>query len=350
MAALGAFDFSALGTRTAPLLIVLGSDGDPHEKKAGGYRVGGNSDVYQLLPDGFPFEQVNLSKQFMRQQGRPDMARYECILNLVTDPDQHPHTLETLRKLLRGHRGRVINRPEAVMRTARDQVAKRLAGIDGLRVPKVIRLRNPKPGAASVAAARAGMSFPLIVRLAGTHTGRIIGVVEGHEQLDAACAGRGDFIIIEFVDFRSDDGLYRKYRQWSFGGRAIFRHLLTTDQWNVHVSERNRFMLDRPDLIEEEIRLLDRPEGAFPDAIHAMFRAVQERIGLDFFGMDFAIGRDGRAILFEANATMSFFPLEPHPRFAYLNRIRPPAEAAFHHMLFPTPRCLNRVIELPQPL
>jgi hypothetical protein len=330
-----AYNFSAIGARSARLLIIVGSDAEANAKKQGGYRVQGNSDLYKFLPENFDFEQLNLSKQFMRQQGRPDLARHECILNLVTDPDQHPQTLESLRKLLRGHRGRVINRPEVVLRSTRDQVAKRLAGIDGLRVPKIVRLRNPKPGAASAAAARAGLAFPLIARMAGTHTGRIIGVVDSPESLDAACAGRGEFILIEFVDFRSDDGLYRKYRMWSFGGRPIFRHLLITDTWNVHVSERSRFMLDRPELIEEEVRLLQRPDGVFPEAIHAMFRAVQERIGLDFFGMDFAIGRDGRAILFEANATMSFFPLEPHPRFAYLNHIRPPAEEAFMKMLFP---------------
>ena len=329
------YDFSAIGTRTAPLLIVIGGDGDPHEKKQGGFTVGGNSDVYKLLPESFAFEQINLSKHFMRQQGRPDMARYDCILNLVTDPDQHPQTLETLRRLLRGHRGRVINRPEAVLRTTRDQVAKRLAGIEGLRVPRVVRLRNPKPGAASAAAERAGLAYPVIARVAGTHTGKIIGLVDDTAGLDAACAGRGDFIVTEFVDFRNDDGLYRKYRLWSFGGKPIFRHMLITDNWNVHVSERNRYMLDRPQLIEEEVRLLERPEGAFPEALHAMFRGVQERMGLEFFGMDFGIDRDGQAILFEANATMSFFPLEPHPCFAYLNRIRPPAEAAFHKMLFP---------------
>jgi hypothetical protein len=166
-----AYDFSAIG-RTAPLLIVHGSDVDPMGKRHGGFRVGGNSDVYKLLPETLAFEQVNLGQQFLKKSGRPDMARYKCILNLVTDPDQNPRALETLQKLLRGYRGRVINRPAAVLRTTRDQVAKRLAGIADLRVPKVIRLRNPKGGEASSAAQRAGMAYPIIARLAGTHTGR----------------------------------------------------------------------------------------------------------------------------------------------------------------------------------
>ena len=72
--------------------------------------------------------------------------------------------------------------------------------------------------------------------------GKVIGVVNDAAELDTAAAGEGEFFLIEFVDFRSGDGLYRKYRLWSFGGRTIFRHLVVTDNWNVHVSERLRFM------------------------------------------------------------------------------------------------------------
>ncbi len=330
-----AYDLTAVGARSAPLLIVLGGDADPMAKKQGGFRVAGNSDVYMLLQEGFPFEQINLSKQFMRQRARPDLSRYERVLNLVTDPDQHRQTLETLRKLLRDYRGTVINHPEAVMRSTRDQVAKRLAGIEGLHVPVAVRLRNPRPGAAAVAAERAGLAFPAILRRAGTHGGNIVGRVETLDELRAGLTEPGDYVLTEFVDFRSADGLFRKYRLWSFSGRVVLRHMLTSDHWNVHVSERVRFMLNRPRLIDEEIRLLARHEGDFPEAIHVMFRAVQDRMGLDFFGMDFGIDRDGQAVLFEANATMSFFPLVAHPRFAYLEKILAPARQAFHSMLSP---------------
>ena len=331
----GGFDFNAPSERGAPLLLIVGSDGDPKAKAQGGYRIGGNSDIYQLIPENLRFDQLNMSKQFLNQPGRPDPARYPCVLNLVTDPDQHPQTLERLRKLLRGYRGRLINRPEALLRTTRDQVARRLTGIAGLHVPKLVRLHNPKPGAASTAVARAGQAFPLIVRRAGTHTGKIIGVVSGPDELEAACTGAGEFFVIELVDFRSDDGLYRKCRFWSLGGRTIFRHMIITDNWNVHVSERLRFMLNRDELIEEERRLMERPEGAFPRAVHEVFDAVKQRMGLDFFGMDFALGADGKVILFEANATMNFFPLQSHLRFSYLGKIRAPAQDAFREMLFP---------------
>src|SRR4030095_3010551 len=330
-----AYDFSAIGTRGAPLLIVVGSDDDPKEKSQGGFRMSGKSDVFQWLPEPLAFEQINLSKQFMRQKGRPDLARYDCILNLVTDPDQHPQTLETLRKLLRGHRGRVINRPEAVLRTSRDQVARRMSGIEGFRVPKVLRLRHPKPGFASKAAERAEISFPAIVRRAGTHTGDIIGLVDGPGELDATCNDASEFFVTEHVDFASTDGLYRKYRFCPFARRTILKHVIISDKWNVHNADRSRVMLDRPDLIAEEIRMLSRPVGAFPEAIHSIFDQVRQRMGLDFFGMDFGIDASGQPVLFEANATMSFAMKALHERFSYLDEVATPSREAFWTMLFP---------------
>jgi glutathione synthase/RimK-type ligase-like ATP-grasp enzyme len=333
-----AYDLTAIGARTAPVLIVLGSDADPAAKKqGGGYRVLGNSDIFKLLPDSFAFEQINLSKPFLRQQGRPDLSRFDCVLNLVTDPDQHPQTLATLGKLLRGYKGRIVNRPEAVLRTTRDQVAKRLEGVAGLRVPKVLRLRNPKPGAASTAAQRAGLAFPLIVRMAGTHTGTIIGIVNSPDELDAATAGPGAFILTEFVDFRSDDGLYRKHRVFFIGRRRIYRHLIGNDGWSIHAKERFHFMTGHPGLIAEEQRIVEDPAGLLPGPVSAALDAVRERLGLDYFGVDFGIAPDGRAVLFEANATMNFFPVVDLPPFAHIRCVIKPARQALLELLGPAP-------------
>jgi hypothetical protein len=54
---------------------------------------------------------------------------------------------------------------------------------------------------------------------------------------------------------------------------------------------------------------------------------------LDFFGMDCGIMPDGRVLLFEANATMNFFPFLRDPEFAYVQRCLAPAQRAFHELL-----------------
>jgi len=64
-----------------------------------------------------------------------------------------------------------------------------------------------------------------------------------------------------------------------------------------------------------------------------VLEAIRERMPLDFFGMDFGVTQSGEVVLFEANATMSFFPFSPDPQFAYLKLCFSPAQAAFRELL-----------------
>lgn len=323
-----------------PVLIVYGGDRVYEGYSPGRVRFAGLSDVDQLLPDGVPARRLNLGKDLetllpmLRQSGGGgNLSAYDCVLNLISDADHSPNTLEALQLLLRGYSGHVINRPEAVLRTSRDEVANILSGIPGLVVPRVLRLRGGDSDAALESVTVAGLVFPLIVRRPATHAGRTMVLVQDEGRLRSVVARDVDYFATEFVDYRSADGLYRKYRIWSFGGRQVFRHLATRDHWIVHVTPGNEFMIDRPDLIEEEVRLMGRPEGAFPDEVHAIVAAIGERLGLDYFGVDFGFHPDGRMVLFEANAAMTYFPMVPDPRFQFRQRLLPPAEEAFMAML-----------------
>ena len=75
-------------------------------------------------------------------------------------------------------------------------------------------------------------------------------------------------------------------------------------------------------------------------------QAVRARMPLDYFGMDFGLMPDGRAVLFEANATMNFFPFLPDPQFAYARSCLKPATEAFHAMLGRNPARMAPVLQL----
>lgn len=322
-----------MSVRQAQLLFVVGSDQPPVMTKEGRPKYSGCTDLHRLFDKREPVHILRLDKHALRQRKRPELHPYRCILNLITDPDQNPRTLDNLKKLLREYQGQVINRPEAVLRSTRDQVARLLDGTAGLIAPKVIRLRNPRPDLAAQAIERAGMRFPLIVRLAGTHTGHIVGLFDTMDELRAALTEPGEHIVTEYVDYRSADGLYRKYRTFFLGPRIVFRHMLVSDEWTVHARDRMRYMADRPELLEEEAALFDKPEGVFPTDVGLTLEAIRDRMPLDYFGMDFGIAPDGQVVLFEANATMNFFPFLSDPRFEYVKSCRGPAQLAFHEML-----------------
>ena len=54
---------------------------------------------------------------------------------------------------------------------------------------------------------------------------------------------------------------------------------------------------------------------------------------LDYFGVDFGLAADGRAILFEANATMNYFPVVTTPPFGHMHAVIPPAREALLKLL-----------------
>ncbi|MDP9422102.1 MAG: hypothetical protein M3Q19_04580 [Pseudomonadota bacterium] len=322
-----------MSARQASILFVIGSDQLAGTTADGRPQYAGCSDLHRMFDKREPVHVLKLDKHALRQRKRPELHPYRVILNLITDPDQNPKTLENLTKLLREYSGQVINPPHAVMRSTRDRGAKLLEGTPGLVVPKTIRVRNAKPDLVAGAIERANMRFPLIVRLAGTHTGIIVGLFDKIDDVRAAITQPGEHIVTEFVDFRSDDGLYRKYRAFFIGDRVIFRHMLVSDAWNVHASDRMRFMAERPELLAEEQAMFEKGEGAFPAQAMATLEAIRIRMPLDYFGMDFGILPDGRVVLFEANATMNFFPFLPDPRFAYVRACLKPAIQAFHELL-----------------
>ena len=313
--------------------MMIGSD-EPAQTSDGRPRFVGCTDLHKLFDRDTPVHRMQVTRQMLRHHRRPELDQYRLLVNLITDPDQNPKVLEVLRKLLRDARGQVLNPPEAVLRTTRDQVARRLAGVAGLIAPRVLRLASAKADVATRAVDRAGLAFPLILRRTGTHTGRILGLCRDMDEVRSALAdSSGEHVVTEFVEFRSGDGHYRKYRAFFIGRRIVFRHMLASDQWNVHAKDRRGYMADRPDLLSEEERMFDRPEGAFPDAVVETLERVREAMGLDYFGMDFGIVPDGRVLLFEANPTMNFFPFLDDPRFAYVQRCLEPAREAFREMI-----------------
>jgi hypothetical protein len=288
----------------------------------------GNTDLFLLRTrDPKGYGRIHITPGYFRQHFRYDLGRFDLLLNLVTDADQNPKVLANLVKLLRAYGGRVINRPEAVLRSTREQVAATCAGLPHVIAPRAVRIG---PGGR----AQADFPYPAILRLAGTHTGRVIGVVESADDLAARLVKGAQHILTEFRDFRGGDGLYRKYRFVFIGGEIVMRHLLVSDDWNVHAADRTRFMRPRPALIAEERDAIGYGMQAFPHGVRAGLAAIRDAIGLDLFGVDCAITAAGEIILFEANATMNFFPLADDPVFAYLGTALARAQAAFDALLF----------------
>lgn len=305
---------------------LFGSDTQSGVVHAGGKTVAnvGGTDLWRLRSDPRDFVRLHIPRNFERIRARPNLDGVATILNLVTDPELNPKVLAAASRFLRGFPGRVVNPPDAVLATGRDRVSRLLAGIEGLVVPAVARFKG-RPHLAKAAIDRAGVTFPAILRLPGTHNGEIVAFVPGAEDLEARLDPTKTYLLTSFVDARDGDVPFHKIRLYWFGSAALVRHRLVSDQWNVHGPDRERFMGDHPHWIDVERSLLERGLDGLPAPARQAMLGIRARMPLDYFGIDFALLPDGRALLYEANATMNFYPLSTDPRFDYTGA---PVEAA----------------------
>jgi hypothetical protein len=111
-----------------------------------------------------------------------------------------------------------------------------------------------------------------------------------------------DYYVSDYVDYRSPDGFFRKYRFIFVGGEILPYHLSIDDKWKVHHISTD--MANQPWMQAEEHKFLKLPRAVFGPSAYATLRAIQTIIGLDYFGIDCALDSKGRVVVFEVNASM----------------------------------------------
>jgi hypothetical protein len=143
------------------------------------------------------------------------------------------------------------------------------------------------------------------------------------------------YLLTSFIDVRAEgEPLFHKIRLYWFGDAPLVRHMLASDEWNVHGPSREVAMPAHPHWMAAEQVLLKRGLDGLPAPARAAMLAIRARMPLDYFGIDFALLPDGGALLFEANATMNFYPLSTDPRFTYASGdVEAVARPLFERML-----------------
>jgi hypothetical protein len=228
-----------------------------------------------------------------------EVARLDVAMNAICDPDTNGASLRAAARVVRKLGIGVVNDPAKVAATCRDAVSRTLADVSDVVVPATIKVAPSYISEVEHLLDAGAITTPFLFREAGSHGGHALVRIDHRGQLRNlerfAFDGRR-FYATEFVDFRSDDGLYRKYRALVVGGAVHRKHLIISDGWNIH-SRSRAFMADRPDLqAEEDAWIEDGTSDLAP------FSAMHARLGLDFFGVDYGVLPDGRMVLFEVNA------------------------------------------------
>jgi len=277
---------------------------------------GGNLPWKDLI-DNRVFLIIAIATEFYDQSS--PLPRHRLIFNTIGDADICRPALEAAEALLAHTTAPVINSPAAVLATGRISNAQRLSHLPGVVTPRMVRMpRNLLAESDGLDALNGhGLTFPVLLRRPGFHTGEHFVLVDSPGGLAEAAAGLpgDDVLVIQYLDARGNDGKARKYRVMSIAGRLYPLHLAISEQWKVHyfsaaMSGNAEHQAEEADFLNEMPRVVG------PKAMQAL-ELISDALGLDYGGIDFGLGPNGEVLLFEANATMLIRPPEPASQWDY---------------------------------
>jgi hypothetical protein len=242
---------------------------------------------------------------------RMPLPDHSLVVNAVGDADLCKVALSRAEEIVARTTAPVVNRPGRVKVTGRAENARRLGAFPGVIAPRIDELERTAILAAD------DLSFPLLLRRPGFHTGEHFVYVENREGIAEAIRGLAgnELLAISYLDARGTDGMSRKYRVMFVDGVVYPLHLALSVDWKVHYFTSD--MASSAVFREEERRFLeDMPAVLGPKAMAALGQ-ICSALGLEYAGIDFALAPDGSVLLFEANASMVVFPPGPDPMWDY---------------------------------
>ena len=250
----------------------------------------------------------------------------DLVFSTLGDIDRDGGQLAAARALCARLGKPVINPPDAIARTGRDNAPALFGGVDGLIVPAASRMTAAQLAETDIAA-------PVLVRPPGDHGGDNLTLLRDNADRDAWLASNaaGDLILTRFEHFQSPDGHWRKYRFAFVDRRPFPYHLAIGDDWLVHYwrAEMNRSEAKKA----EEARFLSDWRGVFGARGAAAVETIAQRLDLDYGGLDCALMADGRVLFFEANACILIHLDEPARAFPYKHAHVPQIRDAFTRLV-----------------
>lgn len=227
----------------------------------------------------------------------------------------------------------VINRPALILRTLRDQAGLHLRAAppaSGIVMPATrcvprATLAQIGHGEQALADVLEDGCFPLIARPIDTHAGQGMMKIDRVDDIAAFLAGtaENDFHISRFIDYRSADGLYRKYRVVLIGGQPYACHMGISAHWMIHYL--NAGMDASAAKRAEEALFMAEFATQFARRHAAALAAIHQCIPLDYLVIDCAevlpspqaTAEDARLLVFEVDTSAVVHAMDDEALYPY---------------------------------
>jgi hypothetical protein len=282
--------------------------------------MGSNTPIEFLL-EGSGIELTTL--YVMPEIDWPDwLPPHDVAIVVASDSDDCRGALDKIAHAAPNWPRPLLNPPELVGNLDRDRLPGLLGGIEGLEIPRTICVTREQllmfsqsmPVLSGVAP---DLAFPVIIRPRGSHAGRGLAKLDDYKEMEVYLGEHSEslFFVSRFVDYRSDDGLFRKYRIVLIDGRPYACHLAVADRWDIWYLNA-QMAASESKRLEEEI-FMQTFDAGFAERHRAALSGLSKRVGLDYFTVDCAETKEGSLLIFEADNTAIVHDMDPPDVFPY---------------------------------
>jgi glutathione synthase/RimK-type ligase-like ATP-grasp enzyme len=271
-------------------------------------------------------------------EGLSELPDHDVMFVAIGESDENRPLLEQLAAVVSEWPRPVLNMPDRIANLSRDRACALLQDAPGVAMPRSMRVsRDALEG---VAAANMPLhqilhdaEFPIILRPVGSHAGHGLDKIDSVEHVARYLENHqnAEFYIARFVDYRSADGQFRKYRIILIDGKPYVSHMAISSHWMIHYL--NAGMTESQEKRDEEARFMAGFDNDFAVRHAQAFQSISERLGLDYVGLDCGEAVDGKLLIFEADSDMIVHAMDPVDMFPYKQPQMRKLFAAFRKML-----------------
>lgn len=267
------------------------------------------------------------------------IPEHDIAIVALSELERNGPTLTMLKPLLKKWPKPVLNLPQAIELLGRDLVSNKFQNNRFIDMPLTRSVEREQLQAllnneCILPDLLADAKWPVIIRPLDSHAGVGLEKLDNAKQLEQYLNGSDatSYFIARFVDYRSSDGQFRKYRVMLINGEPQLAHMAISDHWMVHYL--NAGMVESEVKRQEEARTMVAFDQVFARKHRQALKDVHRITGMDYLGLDCGESSDGRLLIFEVGASMNVHAMDPVDIFPYKQPQMQRLFASFVNMLW----------------
>jgi len=289
----------------------------------------GNVPIDFLWPKAC-YTRIVCMMEYVKDEHMQGLPPFDLVFNAIGDSDAMVRIEAAVERFRQTCNKPFLNIPSGIKRTARDQMSALFAEIDDVICPAT--LRSPTTAFKEYVLSSTVLRFPIIIRPGGSHGGDHLVKLNSDNELSAISLFNSTvYYASNYVDYRSPDGYFRKYRIAFVDRQPFPYHMAIGENWMIHYETAD--MMGQAWKREEELAFLENPRLVLGNRAMNAIEQIGKAMNLDFCGVDFTLLPDGRLLVFEANATMLIHPEDPKSILAYKNAYVQRIFEAFNYLV-----------------